>query len=328
MRMSPFSVRFFSFVRYIKSTLQFRVFFPVIPVNPSSPVSDSAKSSSRPGLSRKTKFWIGLSLAVIIPIIAGVLMWLAYRALFPNNSRLVVKSVRLAGNSGYWSPANPEDRQDRMDRILAILRIHPGRTPMFSGEKEYDLAAMTAKLRAEIPELERAEIRRVLPDQLIFELHERIPVANLGPNFYIDDSAMVLDKSAYIDISASLPTLSCKPSAVRMSGDASPFKRGEVLADSSIRTVLDFIRLTRLEYTDIRIKYIYIAADFIQFDLFYKNDPGAFTVLIPLRVREEVLRDDIFKHLLSKLESSVRNHETDRSLDFRFRDQIIGKERG
>ena len=298
-----------------------------MPVNPSSPVSDTSKVSSRPGLSKKAKFWIGLSLAVCIPVIAGVLLWLAYRALFPNNPRLVMNSIRLAGNSGYWSPADPDERQERMNRIISILRIQPGATPMFSGKEEYDLAVMAAKLRTEIPELERADVRRVLPDQLIFELHERIPVANLGANFYIDDSAAVLDKSAYYDFSASLPAISCKPSAVRASGDAMPFRRGEVLADSSIRTVLDFLRLARLEFTDVHPKYIYIAQDFIQCDLLYKNDPGLFSILIPLRVREEQLRDDIFGRLLPKLESTIRNHEDERSLDLRFKDRIIAKKR-
>ena len=298
------------------------------PVKPSPPVSDDLNSSPRPGLSKKTKFWIGLSLAVCIPVIVGVLLWLAYLALFPNNSRLVVNSVRLAGNSGYWSPADPDERRERMDRILSILRIRPGETPMFSGREEYDLVAMAAKLRAEIPELERADIRRVLPDQLIFELHERIPVANLGTNFYIDDSATVLDRSAYYDVSGSLPLLSCKPSAVRVSQDAEPFKRGEILTDSSIRTVLDFLRLTRLEFTDVHPKLIYISQDFIQCDLLYRNDPGAFTILIPLRVREEQLRDDIFGRLLPKLDSTIRNHEEERSLDLRFKDRIIAKKRG
>jgi len=299
-----------------------------MPVKPSSPTSNSdAPASASPGLSKKTNFWIGLSLAVIFPVIACVLLWLAYRTLFPNNPRLIVNSIRLAGNSGYWSPADPDERQERMDRICGILMIHPGRTPMFSGKKEYDLAAMAAKLRTEIPELERADIRRVLPDQLIFELHERIPVANLGAGFYLDDNGIVLDQSAYYDVSGSLPALSCKPSSVRASGDNSPFNRGEILSDVSIRTVLDFIRLTRLKYTDVRPKSFYIAQDFIQCDLLYKNDPDLFTVQIPLRVREEVLREDVFGRLLPKLETAVRNHEDERCLDLRFKDRIIAKKR-
>jgi len=299
-----------------------------MPVKPSSPTTNAdAPSSSAPNLSKKTKFWIGLSLAVVIPVILGVFCWLAYRALFPNNPRLIVNSIRLAGNSGYWSPADPDERQERMDRICSILQIHPGRTPLFSGRKEYDLAAMTAKLRTEIPELERADIRRVLPDQLIFELHERIPVANLGTGFYIDDNGVVLDQSAYYDVSGSLPALSCKPASVRASGDGGPFRRGEVLSDVSIRTVLDFIRLTRLKFTDVRPKSFYIAQDFIQCDLLYKNDPGIFTIQIPLRVREELLREDIFGRLLPKLETAVRNHEDERCLDLRFKDRIIAKKR-
>ena len=186
---------------------------------------------------------------------------------------------------------------------------------------------MTAKLRSEIPELERADIRRVLPDQLIFELHERIPVANLGTGFYIDEDGVVLDQSAYYDVSGSLPALSCKPSSVRASGDGAPFQRGEILTDVSIRTVLDFIRLTRLKYTDVRPKSFYIAQDFIQCDLIYKNDPDVFTIQIPLRVREELLREDIFGRLLPKLETAVRNHEDERCLDLRFKDRIIAKKR-
>jgi len=262
---------------------------------------------------------------MIVPVAAGVLAWLAYRALFPNNPRLVVNSVRLAGNSGYWSPADPDERQERMDRILAILHIHPGRTPMFSGVKEYDLAEMTAKLRREIPELERADVWRVLPDQLIFELHERIPVANLGADYYIDDAGTVLDKSACYDFSASLPRISCKPSAVRSSGDDTPFKRGEVLSESSIRTALGFIRLVRLEFTDVHLESIYFTQDSLQCRLLYKNGARVYTVLIPLRVREDQLRDDIFGRLIPRLESSLRNREEEDILDLRFKDRIIAK---
>ena len=294
-------------------------------MNPSSPVSDFSKAPSSHGLSKKAKFWIGLSLAVIIPMITVVLSWLAYRALFPNNPRLVINSVRLAGNSGYWSPADPDERQERMDRILAILRIRPGVTPMFSGRKEYDLAEMTAKLRREIPELERADVWRVLPDQLIFELHERIPVAALGADYFLDDSGTVLDKSACYDISASLPRISCKPSAVRISKDEAPFKRGEVLSESSIRTALGFIRLVRIEFTDVHLESIYFTQDSLQCRLLYRNAPRVFTVLIPLRVRDEQLRDDIFGRLIPKLESSVRNREEEDILDLRFKDRVIAK---
>lgn len=299
--------------------------FSVTPVNPSSPASDKSQTPPRPGLSKKAKFWIGLSLAVIIHLIAGVLLWLAYLALFPNNSRLVVNSVRLAGNSGYWSPADPDERRERMDRILSILRIHPGRTPMFSGEKDYDLAAMTAKLRQEIPELERADVWRVLPDQLIFELHERIPVANLGTNFYLDGEGTVLDKSACYDVSASLPSLACKPADARVSKDNTPFKRGEVLSETSIRTTLEFIRLTRLEFTDVQLISVYVSQDSLQCRLRYKNAPRVFTILLPLYVDSEQLHDDIFGRLLPKLDSSVRNREEEDILDLRFKDRVIAK---
>ena len=135
----------------------------------------------------------------------------------------------------------------------------------------------------------------------------------------------MLDKSACYDVSASLPTLSCKPSAARTSGDNAPFKRGEILSESAIRTTLDFVRLVRLEFTDVHLKSVYVAQDSLQCRLLYKNDPRVFTVLIPLRVGEKQLRGDIFGRLLPKLESSIRNREEEDILDLRFKDRIIAK---
>lgn len=296
-------------------------------VNPSSPVSDASNASSRPGLSRKARFWIGLLLAVIIPVVAGVLLWLAYRALFPNNQRLVVNSVRLAGDSGYWSPSRPDDRQARLDDVIGTLNIEPGKTPMFSDEAGRSLAEMAGKLRKSFPELERADIWRVLPDQLIFELHERIPVADLGSNFFIDDIGTVLDKNACKDWTFSLPTISCKQSVARgsVSGGDKPFERGEVLTGSPIRTSLDFIWLVKHIFTDVDIKSIYVAQDSIQCHLCYKNKGRVFTVLIPLQVSKEALRNDYFGRLIPRLESSIRNGEDEDILDMRFKDRIVAR---
>ena len=130
-RISPFCIRIFPYERYIIITEFVETLcFPVKPVKHSSPVPDELNNDKapRPGLSKKAKLWIGLSLAVCIPLIVFVLLWLTYLALFPNNSRLVVNSIRLAGNSGYWSPADPDERQARLDRILSILRIRLGGT--------------------------------------------------------------------------------------------------------------------------------------------------------------------------------------------------------
>ena len=184
---------------------------------------------------------------------------------------------------------------------------------------------MTAKLRQEIPELERADVWRVLPDQLIFELHERIPVANLGTNFYLDGEGTVLDKSACYDVSASLPSLACKPADARVSKDNTSFKRGEVLSETSIRTTLEFIRLTRLEFTDVKLISVYVSQDSHQCRLRYKNAPRVFTILLPLYVDNEQLHDDIFGRLLPKLDSSVRNREEEDILDLRFKDRVIAK---
>lgn len=298
-------------------------------MKPSSPDSDSSKNSSRPKLSNKAKFWLGLSFVAVLPVIAAAGVYFGYIALFPKNPRLVVKSVRLAGHSGYWSPADPNERQARLDRICSILniRLDPSEppTPLFSEKPEYDLAAMNAKLRREIPELESVSIRRVLPDQLIFELREREPVANLGAQYYIDDSGIVLDKTSCYDITYSLPTLSCNPSIVRPNGEAAPFKRGEDLSHSaSIRTSLNFIRLVR-KYGDIELKSVFISRNFIQCDFDYKRDPGRFAAILPTQLSEEQILDDIFGRLIPKLDEAVRNNEAERSLDLRYKDRIIAK---
>lgn len=177
---------------------------------------------------------------------------------------------------------------------------------------------MTAKLRAEIPELESIFIWRSLPDKLVFELRERKPVANLGTQYYIDDDGIVLDKtSCYGSALFVLPALSCNPSLARGSDDSSPFKRGETLSSSAIRTALTFIRLAQNDYWDIDLSVISIFRDSIQRYLYYKGDPRRFTVILPAQLSEKQLRDDIFGRLIPKLDEACRNNEAERSLDLR-----------
>ena len=305
-------------------------------VNPSSPASDSSKTASRPGLSKKAKFWIGLSLAVIIPTLAALIAYRIYLSLLPDNPRLVVRKVLIAGYftsgdySAYWNPTDGNELQERIDYISSILRIQPGKTQLFSNKKDYSLSAMSGKLRQEIPELERVNVRRVIPDQLVFELFEREPVANLGKDYYISKDGTVLSKAVYKDMS--LPTIVCNPASVRTTDDGTPFRRGENLSSSAIRTALDFISLVRLKYTDIQLTHVIFLVKeekCIQCDLLYKNDKAPFSVLVPIQNRsnEASFQDDIFGRLIPKLEESVRNHDDERILDLRFANRIVVKKR-
>lgn len=316
-----------------------RTFYPpVTPVHPSSPDSDSSKNPPRPKLSKEAKFWIGLILAVVILAGAGCLAYFSYLALFPKNPRLVVRSVRIRGTRN-WNPEDPDKRQERINRICSILNIELGKTQMFPGDSgKPDLPEMVAKLRREIPELEQVNVYRVLPDQLNFELYERIPVANLDEKLYIDDSGVVLDKTVCGDISASLPNLFCKSSIARGSDDSSPFKRGEALSSTAIRTALTFIRLVdKNEFTEksseanssifITINYIYIFNDHIQCGIQYNGDPRMFVIQLPLSVTEKQFRTDYFGRLIPRLEDAVRNktNENELFLDLRYKERVTVK---
>ena len=327
-------------MRYIK-TNQHPTFSdlssPVTPVHPSSPDSDPSKNPSRPKLSKEAKFRIGLLLAVIILAGAGFLAYYAYLALFPKNPRLVVRSVRITGTRN-WNPDDPDKRQAQIDRICSILNIERGKTQMFPGDSgKADLPAMIAKLQQEIPELEEIRIYRVLPDQLMFELRERTPAANLD-SFYIDDSGVVLDKAVCGDISDSLPILICKPSIARGSDDSSPFRRGETLSSTAIRTALTFIRLAeKREFTEknseansrisIEIKHIYIT-DHIHCSLHYNGDPREFMIELPLSVTEKQFRSDYFGRMIPALEEASRNRSGDNGqiqVDLRYKNVPVRK---
>ena len=308
------------------------------PVHPSSPDSDSSKNPPRPKLSKEARFWLGLFLAIVVLAGASFLAYYTYLALFPKNPRLVVRSVRIRGTRN-WNPDDPDKRQERINRICAILDIQPGKTQMFPGDNaNADLPAMVAKLRHELPELEQVNIYRVLPDQLNFELYERIPVANLDEKFYIDDSGVVLDKTACGDVSASLPNLLCKPSIARGSDDSSAFKRGETLSSSAVRTALTFIRLAEKgEFTEkssesnsrisITINYIYIT-NHIQCGVFYNGDPREFIVQLPLSISEKQFRSDYFGRLIPALEEAVRNKSAEKGqiLDLRYKERVTVRE--
>ena len=311
------------------------------PVHPSSPDSDSSKKPFRPKLSKEAKFRIGLLLAVLVLAGAGILARFAYLSLFPNNPRLVVRSVRITGTRN-WNPDDPDKRQAQIDRICSILNIERGKTPMFPrGNNGADLPAMVQKLREKIPELEQISVWRVLPDQLNFKLIERIPVANLSEEFYIDSSGVVMDKTVCgDDISKSLPRLIFnKPSLARGSDDSSPFHQGEVLSSASVRTALTFIRLTEKgEFTEadsetnsrisIDVNYIYVTDNHLQCGISYNGDKREFSVLLPLSISEKQFRSDYFGRLIPALEESVRKRgdEKGKFLDLRYKERVTIRE--
>ena len=258
----------------------------------------------------------------------------------PDNPSYVVKSVRLTGYSRNWNPDDPDKRQELVDRICRILSIQLGRTPMFPRRGEgSDLPQMVERLRCEIPELESVRIWRGLPDELRFQLHERIPVANLGERFYIDRTGMVLDKSEYGDVVIPLPYLVCSPSTARGSDDLSAFQRGETLSSTAIRTALTFIRLVENgEFTEksseansrifITVNYIYVADNNLQCGISYNGDPRKFLVLLPLNVTEKEFRSDYFGRLIPCLENAIRNKsdKNEQIIDLRYKDRVIIRE--
>ena len=258
----------------------------------------------------------------------------------PDNPSYVVKSVWIKGTRN-WSPDDPDKRQAQIDCICSILNIERGKTQMFPRRGEgSDLPQMAEKLRREIPELEKVIIRRVLPDKLIFEIHERIPVAQLNAKLYIDDFGVVLDKAVCGDnIIDSLPILICKPSIARGSDDSSPFRRGETLSSTAICTALTFIHLANRgeffendsksdSYISIEIKHIYIT-DHIQCSLYYNGDPREFIIQLPLNVTEKEFRSDYFGRLIPCLEDAVRDtSDIEHVIDLRYKDRVIIRPNG
>lgn len=158
------------------------------------------------------------------------------RAMFFENPAYQIREITVQNSGDILKP----------ERVLADLRVQRGQNLL-----SVDLMELRRELELR-PVVERAEVCRELPGQLVIRITERVPVANItaganGPRYQIDRRGVVMDLFAYQrnseEISRRLATL---PNIV--GANIQDLKMGRVTPSAETFHALNLIqKLDRLE---------------------------------------------------------------------------------
>ena len=163
-------------------------------------------------------------------------LWFARNALFHDNPRFVIREIQLTCDSGYWKGKTENDRLRKTEEFAREFGIHY-KTDLQTNTFELDLSALRQRVLLRLPEIRTIEIRRHLPDMLSFDIRSRIPRADIGKGYYLDDDGTVLDARYYDLPKHSLPFLNEFPDNLK------DLKRGSKVTSAAVLTALKFIRI-------------------------------------------------------------------------------------
>lgn len=155
-----------------------------------------AKQSSKKARKKIFKAGLVLSLLILSFSLLTLFFWMTTRSLFSKNDHFKLKNFYITG-SGWWKD-HPLD-------VMKKLKLEYGKTNIFAVE----LDKLRKKLKQE-PGIKNVNIRKKLPDTLIINVRERIPVAKLkhnGKDWYIDDSCVLIKPESSLNIDKDLPEL-------------------------------------------------------------------------------------------------------------------------
>lgn len=265
-------------------------------------------------LNRTAKFWIGLLGILILGTASAVLPWLAKIYLFEKNSRFVLQELLIDSAAGYWNCSNELERIAKSDLLCSRLGLEYGTTNLFT----IDLKKLRQQIIYNLPEVEKVSVRRILPDQLLVSITERIPRAELGKNRLIDEYGVILDRAYCADFSEDLPKLS-------FSQPLKNLKPGTVVENPTVSLVLEFIKMVSIDYPIIQLKKIFVANnDYIQCELIYKHDSASpFMIVLDANTSIQKLYDEIPERLIPALEHGLRDPSVSRRLRLNFEGMIV-----
>ena len=264
--------------------------------------------------SKKTKIIIALTACVLIAAILITGYWFAGRVLFYDNPRFIIRELQLTCDTGYWSGNTEEERLRRAAEFGERIGIsfHPDDKDV--NTFTLDLAALRNSILRDQPEIGSLAIRRTLPDMLCIDIRSRIPRADTGNGFYIDDDGVILLASYYSLPRNSLPILNEFPNTLK------GMARGEKVDSTAIMTALKLVRridtaddpkIARIGLTQI-ICLNHSGKKYIQCELDYpKNAPNSkhFRIQLPFEISDLEFKD-IFERLIPALEDGLRRDGT------------------
>ena len=216
----------------------------------------------------------------------------------------MLQELIIESGAGYWNCEQEAERIAKRDLFCKRLGLELGTTNLFT----IDLKKLRQQIIKDLPEVEKVSVSRILPDQLLVDITERIPRAQLGKGRLIDEYGVILDQEYCAEFSEDLPKLSfIKP--------LKSFEPGTVVDDHAVLLVLEMIKMISLDYPAIQLKKIFIANnDYIQCELVYKNDTASpFMVSLDANITTQKIYE-IPGRLLPVLEYCLRNPASSRRL--------------
>lgn len=211
--------------------------------------------------------------------------------MYSQNPRLIFRNLEI-DSTGYWQ------KQPRL--LLERIGLEYG-VNMFTLNPEN----IRRKLEENIPSIESAEVRLVLPDTVKIRINERIPRAAL----YSANSAIVVDRTGKkmkrIESSAVVQRL--------------PVIKA-IKDDAQLKSALKLIMSALSNYPQIAIQEISLAnPDELLVTLYYREQKRCV-------VRFPASADMDYDFLLSKLQTVILTYGSDwRIFDLRFRGVVTGR---
>lgn len=226
-------------------------------------------------------------------------IWFGERYFFTENPRFIIRDIQFDCASGYWAGKNETEKQEKALAFARQAGIMPGSTNTFA----LNLHRLRSQIRKAEPEIADVTIRRELPDMIVFEVVSRIPCADTGRGFYLDEDGTVLRKDRCPDLRGSLPIIA-------MPALKNSLVRGEKVRSQDVLTALQIIHMIAVSQ-DPKVQKIKIQhavrfpqQDYITLDLTYRDSQKIRKVMIPDRAMtsDEISRS-IFGRLIDWLET-------------------------
>ena len=249
--------------------------------------------------------------------LAAAAFWFSMNWLFYENPRLIIREVQLDCESGIWAvKGKPESEQTFKAQAFAKrYGIELGKTNIFSK----NLSQLREDIRRDQPEIEHISIRRELPDLLVFKIQNRMPRADAGYGYFLDDEGLALRSKYYAqDDRAGLPLVYSDTLRQELSSEGKT-------TDPEIGVALAFIRMIATSVDPciqrISIRKVIVVrnsdARYLQCEILYRDDPNPYRVLMPTGVSAEQLRHCVAERLIPIL-NAPQNASSGRAIDLRF----------
>ena len=264
-------------------------------------------------ISRRVKIIIGIFITLSFAALIVLAFWSAWSNMFRQNDRFTLTrfTVTSADGKGWWHGKEEAvlcHLSEPDDGPGDSISISVGSTNLFS----LDLEKIRLKLER-VPEVESVKVRRILPNTLSVNITERTPAAVLGKRgafLLVDQEGIVIRRSRCLKITGMLPVIYGYRSAIPAPG----------AVFEELKPALEFVRLSRTSYGELKIVQINVAArDFLVMRLYYREDPGDYyDTWVPLE-NPELGMDRIVTsiHEIKKLGVNRKN------IDLRFEKQTI-----